>query len=112
MKLENLELTDGIFKFEQETPGENLKVTFSGYKIREDQNADNLHVLLDTTAETTASIYWITPVIETVPTVAQEFEIGTRLKDIKFTRKGSGLNRWKSYIQSERNSRNLAMAKS
>ena len=83
MKLENLELTDGIFKFEQETPGENLKVTFSGYKIREDQNADNLYVLLDTTAETTASIYWITPVIETVPTVAQEFEIGTRLKDIQ-----------------------------
>ena len=82
-KLENLELTDGIFKFEQETPGENLKVTFSGYKIREDQNADNLYVLLDTTAETTASIYWITPVIETVPTVAQEFEIGTRLKDIQ-----------------------------
>ncbi|MDB8771375.1 hypothetical protein ABHC48_04345, partial [Ruminococcus sp. 1001136sp1] len=56
MKLENLELTDGVFKFEQETPGENLKVTFSGYKIREDQNADNLYVLLDTTAETTASI--------------------------------------------------------
>ena len=36
----------------KETPGENLKVTFSGYKIREDQNADNLYVLLDTTAET------------------------------------------------------------
>ena len=32
MKLTDLELTDGIFKFEQETPGENIKVTFSGYK--------------------------------------------------------------------------------
>ena len=57
MKLENLALTSTVsLSLNEEAPGENLKVTFSGYKIREDQNADNLYVLLDTTAETTASI--------------------------------------------------------